>query len=113
MSRKSLGKAGRTITKTVKVTAYEAEHLERKYGSVSAGLRAGLECLLPASVNHPGRAPKPDKVMATQNTLAGTSRSCGPNVEDHPGWNILGRGTKTKTVVKACRVCGERVTEKE
>ena len=29
MSRNSLGKAGRTITRTVKVTGYELEYLER------------------------------------------------------------------------------------
>lgn len=113
MSRKSLGKAGRTITKTVKVTAYEAEHLERKYGSVSAGLRAGLDCLLPASVNSPGRVPRAENVINTQNSLFSDKNSCGPRVADHPGWNILGRGPKTKTVVKACRICGVRVTEKE
>lgn len=110
MSRKSLGDAGRTLTRTVKVTAYEERHLKRKYGSVSAGLRAGLDCLLPTSVNHPGRAVRPTNVVNTQLTLI---PSCGPNIEDHPGWKVLARGAKTKTVIKACRVCGEKVTEKE
>jgi len=111
--RPSLGKAARTKTRTVKVTEYEAEFLVRKYGSVSAGLRAGLDCLLPASVNNPGRAPQPKNVINTQSTLLDDGTSCGPNIADHPGWKILARGTKTKTVIKACRICGERVTEKE
>lgn len=110
MSRKSLGEAGRTLTRTVKVTGHEEKYLKRKYGSVSAGLRAGLDCLLPASVNQPGRAVRPTNVVNTQLTLV---PSCGPNLSDHPGWNVIARGAKTKTVIKGCRVCGERVTEKE
>lgn len=113
MSRKSLGDAGRTKTRTVKVTGHEETYLKRNYGSVSAGLRAGLDCLLPASVNSPGRAARPEKVVNTQDTLFSDHRSCGPKVTDHPGWNIVARGVKTKTVIKACRVCGARVTEKE
>lgn len=113
MSRKSLGEAGRTITKTVKVTGHEEKYLIRKYGSVSAGLRVALDDLLPTSVNHPGSAPRPANVVSTQDTLLTDVPSCGPNLTDHPGWNILARGVKTKTVIKACRVCGERVTERE
>jgi hypothetical protein len=113
MSRNSLGKAGRTITRTVKVTGYELEYLERRYGSASAGLRAGLECLLPESVNHPGRAIRPKDVVNSQETLFQAPGGCGPRMGDHPGWKIVARGTKTRTVVKACRVCGVQVTERE
>jgi hypothetical protein len=111
MSRKGLGKAGRTITRTVKVTGYEQDYLIRRYGSVSAGLRAGLDCLLPASVNNPGRAVRKKAVVNSQNTLFATPDGCGPLISDHPGWKIVARGTKTRTVIKECRNCGIQVTE--
>lgn len=113
MSRKSLGKAGRTVTKTVKLTQYEVEHLERKYGSASTGLRVALDKLLPASVTTPGRVPRAGAVISAQDSLFTPTTSCGPAITDHPGWTIVARGPKTKTVIKACRVCGERVTERE
>lgn len=112
MSRKSLGKAGRTITRTVKITGYEQEYLVRRYGSVSAGLRLGLDCLLPDSVNHPGRSVRPKDVVNSQDTIFGAPGGCGPAISDHPGWKIVARGTKTRTVVKACRKCGIQVTER-
>lgn len=113
MSRKSLGKAGRTVTKTVKLTQFEVEHLELKYGSASTGLRVAIDKLLPDSVINPGPVPRAGAVISTQNSLFSDKASCGPAVSDHPGWTIIGRGPKTKTVIKACRVCGERVTERE
>lgn len=113
MSRHSLGEAGRTIVKTIRVTGHEKKYLERKYGSVSAGLRAALDKMLPDSVNHPGRAVRAKNVVSNQSTLFSDKTSCGPRVQDHPGWNIVGTGTKTKTVIKACRICGHQVTERE
>lgn len=110
MGRKPLGKAGRTITKTVKVTSHEQDYLTRKYGSVSAALRAGLEKILPESINHPTRAIRPGGVVDTQDTLLGGI--CGPRPTDHPGWKEIARGPKTGTIIKECRVCGTRLTEK-
>lgn len=113
MSRRPLGKAGRTQTKTVKLTTYEVEYLEQKYGSASSGLRAALNQMLPETVNDPGRVPRPGSVIAQQDHLFSDRSTCGPLVTDHPGWVTLARGRKTRTVIKACRVCGQRVTEKE
>lgn len=113
MSRKPLGKAGRTVTKTVKLTQFEVEYLEQRYGSASTGLRVAMDRLLPDSVHELGRAPRSERVISTQNSLFSDKTSCGPAVTDHPGWTVIARGPKTKTVIKACRVCGDRVTERE
>lgn len=113
MSRQSLGEAGRTAMGSTRITGYEAKHLRRKYGSVSAGLRAALDKMLPDSVNHPGRAVRAKNVVSETATLFSDKTSCGPLVGDHPGWNVIGRGIRTNTVIKACRICGHQVTEKE
>ena len=112
MSRNSLGKAGRTITRTVKITGYELDYLTRRYGTASAGLRAGLDCLLPDSVNHPGSAVREKAVVNVSDTLFSPPGGCGPRISDHPGWRIVARGVKTRTVIKACRECGLQVTER-
>lgn len=113
MSRQSLGEAGRTLMGSTRITGYEKKHLKRKYGTVAAGLRAALDQMLPDSVNHPGRAVRPKNVLAQSETLFSDKTSCGPLVTDHPGWNVVGRGIRTNTVIKRCRVCGHQVTEKE
>lgn len=110
VGRKSLGQDGRTVTKTVKVTAREAEFLTRRYGSVTTALRVGLDRLLPESVTNPTTTVRPRAVAASQDTFDTT---CGPRMSDHPGWKEIARGTKTRTIIKECRVCGVRVTERQ
>lgn len=105
--RPPLGDVARTVTGTVKVSEREKKYLRRKYGTVSAGLRAALDNLLPDSVNHPTRTVRPTKVINTQNVLF-SDKKC-----EHPGWTVIGRGTVTKTIIKKCRSCGERRTETE
>ncbi len=43
MGRPHLGRAGRTVTASVKISPMEAASLVEKYGSVSSGLRALLD----------------------------------------------------------------------
>lgn len=110
---KSLGMAGRTTMGSTRITGYEEAYLRRRYGTVAAGLRAAIDKMLPDSVNHPGRAVREKNVISQQDALFSDKPSCGPRMQDHPGWNVVGHGTKTKTVIKSCRICGHQVTEKE
>lgn len=105
--RPPLGDAGRTITATVKLSKLEQAYLKRRYGTMSAGLRVALDEMLPDSINTPGRAVRPRNVVNTQDLLF-SDKTC-----KHPGWKVVGRGSKTKTIVKECRACGARVTETE
>lgn len=105
--RPPLGDVARTVQGNVKVSEREQKYLVRKYGTVSAGLRAALDKMLPDSVQTPSRAVRPQKVVATQNTLFSDGKCT------HPAWTEVGRGSLTHTIIKKCRSCGERRTETE
>lgn len=105
--RPPLGDVARNKTRTVRISGREEKYLIRKYGTVSAGLRVALDKMLPDSVQTPSRAVRPQKVVATQNTLFSDGKCT------HPAWTEVGRGSLTHTIIKKCRSCGERRTETE
>jgi hypothetical protein len=105
--RPPLGDVARTVQGNVKVSEREQKYLIRKYGTVSAGLRAALDKMLPDSVHRPARAARPAKVVNTQELLFSDGKC------KHPGWKVVGHGSLTHTIIKECRACGERRTETE
>lgn len=90
MGRVRLGMQGRTVTGTVKITGEERLWLERRYGSVSRGLRAGLA------------------ILAATDPPAVTAPEAPERCRVHRSWDVVGeRGEQgVMYVVRRCRDCG-------
>ena len=58
MGRPPLGKAGKSVTASVKITGADRDRLIVKYGSVYAGLRMGVQLALSSEVVTPQRRAK-------------------------------------------------------
>lgn len=95
MGRPSLGASGRTLTRTVKITAYEDAMLRKRCGTSYAGMRAALDAFLALPVG----------VAHTQDVLT-------VRCTRHPAFEEVVRYTDRGVdyVVEQCTVCGFQAT---
>jgi hypothetical protein len=112
MGRPPLGKAGRTITASTKLTASEAEWLVARDGTVHRGLRRAFDLLyatnggtVPAPITDPALpGPVPVGTVHTQETLTGRCR-----IHDYGDPRVfMDKGQMFAE--KTCKTCGYSTT---
>lgn len=102
MGRPSLGTAARIHQVSVKLSAAELAYLERRYGSGGKGLRAAVECLLPASIGSLAPIGNP-RVLHEAPTLL-------PSECTHTAWRTATPARGDTMLTQTCRNCGHTRT---